>query len=219
MSAEPIGDRWRRWLRGVGAAGVERPVRAPAAARDLGGPAELFLREVFVRAEPAERRELELLVVALLERNPSDGGGEPAELVVIGPDAVRAQTTGHTGGIAATDLRLGPLGTGVRAVSLALVRVGRRTRSHDVASSVEDLGRLLDPTHDPVGTAAVAGAVVSRLEVLTAGPDVRVSVAGTVASPWLDAASTAWIESAVASTSAVLLESSQLSPATSVSLK
>jgi FHIPEP family len=188
VTTEQIEERWRQWLRGLGAAGVARPVRAHAAgAETVGSAPELLLREVFVRAEPAERRGLDLLVVALIERDPSAGDAGRGELVVIGPDALRAQTASHSAGIVATDLRLGLVGAGVRSASLALVRIGRRTRSHDIASSIEDLGRLLEPAVDPVGSAAVAQAVLSRLEVLTAGPEVRVSVAGAVTNPWLDA--------------------------------
>ena len=50
-----------------------------------------------------------------------------------------------------------------------------------MASSIDSLGKLLDYPHDIEGSAAVANAVLRRLEVLTAAPGVRVSVAGLVA--------------------------------------
>lgn len=184
---DSTGARWRAWLEDIGAGlRPERPVVSNERVEAEGGdaPTELFVRQIFVRADLEERRSVDLLLIALLERAPrADGGHGAVELVVVGPDALRAQIVAGPAGFTVTELRLSPVMPRLLTVSVALVRVARAGRSRDVLDSIEALGRLLDYTGDPDGSAAVAHALVRRLEVLTSGPGVRVSVAGFLRRP------------------------------------
>lgn len=183
----PTRIRWNTWLDGIGVSPrPERPVllgdRVEAETGDA--PQELFVRQIFAAADLEERRSIDLLFVALLERGRGgDGDTGAVELVVVGPDALRAQIVAGPSGFTVTELRLAPVAPRLRTVLAALVRVSRAGRSREVLESIEALGRLLDYGADPHGSAAAAHAVVRRLEVLTSGPGVRVSVAGALRRP------------------------------------
>jgi FHIPEP family len=185
--ADPTQARWRAWLEGIGAdLQPERPVVSSDRVEAGGGqaPTELFVRQIFVRADLEERRSVDLLLVALLERGPrADTGHGAVELVVVGPDALRAQIVAGPSGFTITELRLAPAAPRLLTVSVALIRVARAGRSRDVLESIEALGRLLDYAGDADGSAAVAHALVRRLEVLTSGPGVQLSLAGLLRRP------------------------------------
>ncbi|MEU1260370.1 FHIPEP family type III secretion protein, partial [Streptomyces chartreusis] len=101
------------------------------------------------------------------------------ELVVIGTETLRAQSSPTTSANPDTVLPLGSRGAGSITVSLALFCMERRSRLRDIVDSVEDLGRLLDYRNDITGSTAVAWNLVRRLEALLAAPGVTVPVVGT----------------------------------------
>jgi hypothetical protein len=185
--ADPTQARWRAWLEGIGAdLQPERPVVSSDRIEAGGGeaPTELFVRQMFVQANLEERRSVDLLLVALLERGPrTDTGHGAVELVVVGPDALRAQIVAGPSGFTISELRLAPVAPRLLTVSVALIRVARTGRSRDVLESIEALGRILDYAGDADGSAAVAHALVRRLEVLTSGPGVQLSLAGFLRRP------------------------------------
>jgi hypothetical protein len=176
-----VGGSWRRLLDRVGHPGAcwrldsDDRVEPDAAGP---GPSLVELREVFVRADPAQQRTLDLLCVVLVERATVDDQAGAHELVVFGPEALRTQSPPTAAGVTVADLRVGPAGPDLRSISVLLVRAERRPRVRDMVSSIEDLGRVIDYRHDTAGSAAVARAVVDRLEVLAATPGVEVSIAG-----------------------------------------
>jgi hypothetical protein len=184
---DPTTRRWWAWLEKHGSASpTERPAtdydRAGTDDRDV--PTQVLVRRVFARADFEQRRTLDLLLIGLVETADAVGPGSTNRaLVTVGPDALRARTVVDVHGLTIGELSLGPVGSGLRRVSLALVRVTRGGRSQDVLASIEALGLLLDYRADPEGSAAVAQALVRRLEVLTSGPGVRVSVAGALRRP------------------------------------
>ncbi len=175
-----VADRWNRLIsehpssvaRHV--ASYERLMIDPN-----GPPPQLFIREMFVPAEPALRRTLDLLCVGFIERDGPDGdrGGE---LVLLGPETIRGQASPSAAGLTVTDLSIGSADPEVRAVSMMVMRITRTTRAHDILVSTEDLGRLLNYQDDPAGSTAVAHAIVRRLEVLVLAPGTEVAVVGTI---------------------------------------
>lgn len=176
-----VAERWRRLLDQFGVLAVcWRLATHERVEQDLGGStaSQVGLREVFVRADPAQQRTLDLLCVALVERATDGGGAGAHELVVFGPEAIRTQTMPNPSGITVSDLRIGRAGPDLRSVSVILFRVTRRPRVRDIVASIEDLGRVLDYQHDVNGSAAVAQALLRRVEVLAATQGVQVSIAG-----------------------------------------
>ncbi|WP_329544994.1 FHIPEP family type III secretion protein [Streptomyces sp. NBC_01356] len=190
---EAVTGAWHALLGRIGPPAECRPLAnvslATPDAEEPGTVAmyQLDIRELFVGAGPAKGGRPELLCVALLERAGPDGEGAgptpTAELVVLGSEAMRGRTTPNANGFTVTDMRLGGPGPAPRSLSLALFRMPGRPRAHDLAASVEDLGRLLDYRHDPSGSATVAQAVVRRLGTLRTVPGVTVPVAGTAYFP------------------------------------
>jgi hypothetical protein len=179
-SVQPSNDdlvvsRWRSWLAQVGrdAGTVERQVTDRSPAPGAGGSSQLFLRQLFARADLEERRSLDLLLAVFIELKSGP------RLLVLGSGAIRAQSVAGTTGFVVSEIGLAQALPDLR-VSLAMLRIDRASRARDVAASIESLGRLLDYEYDPDGSASVAHAIIRRLEVLTAGPGVRVSVAGVV---------------------------------------
>ena len=178
--------RWHEWLDGVAPlCGEHELSRFDRSEQDVeDGPPQLFVRGAFASTNADDRRVIDLLLAVVLERVATSAGGRSdAEIRVVGPEAMRALTTAVPSGLLVAELCVGPTTPRLRAVSLALVRVVRGGRSQDVASSVEELARLLDFEKDAPGSAAVARAVVRRLEVLTTGPGVTVSVGGSISRP------------------------------------
>jgi hypothetical protein len=176
-----VAERWHRLLGDVGPPTIARRVAGYERAEvDPGGPSpQVFIREMFVPAEPAIRRTLDLFCAGFIERDTPDGSGS-GEFILLGPETIRAQTSVSATGLTVTDLRVGSTGPGFRSMSMILMRVTRTTRAHDTVVSIEDLGRLLDYQHDAAGSAAVAHAIVRRLEVLTAAAGAEVPIAGTI---------------------------------------
>lgn len=178
-----VAERWRRLLSDVGPLSVARQVASYEQLKvdSDGPPPQVFIQEMFVSAEPALRRTLDLLCVGLIERGAPDGNGRhTGELVLLGPETIRTHTTPNAAGLTIADLRIGSAGPEVRAVSMMLMRINRTTRAHDVVVSIEDLGRLLDYQHDIPGSTAVAHAIVRRLEVLVEADGTEVPVMGTI---------------------------------------
>jgi hypothetical protein len=178
-----VSQRWHEWLRAVGphcgehqVVSHDRPDRGdPAAAQ------QVFVREMFVPTDTDDERAVDLLLVALLERGATPNGRPAsAELVVVGPEAIRARTTAGPTGLTVSEVAIGSAVPPPHRMSLVLVRIRRGRRAQDVAASVEELGRLLDHDGDPEGSLALAHALVRRLETLTAAPGVTVPVAGSV---------------------------------------
>jgi FHIPEP family len=176
-----VAERWRRLLGDVGPPTIARRVDGyERAETDPGSPSpQVFIREMFVPAEPAVRRTLDLFCAGFIERGAPDGSGS-GEFILLGPDTIRAQTSVSAAGLTVTDLRVGSTGPGFRSVSVILMRVTRTTRAHDIVVSIEDLGRLLDYQHDAAGSTAVAHAIVRRLEILAAAAGAEVPIVGTI---------------------------------------
>jgi hypothetical protein len=165
--------------------GVTAPKPEPSSGQPdptSDGPPQLVISELFVRSDPVARRNLDLFCVALVEREPDDVGdpGPTGQLRVLGPQQLRALRTLSPAGLSIADLPLGPAPLGLRSVSIALIKMERRARVNQIASSVDELGRVLDYHHDPVGSDAVARVVLARLGILTLTSGVSLSIAGTV---------------------------------------
>lgn len=178
-----VTDRWHRLIGGIRPLSVARQVTSYERPKvDPGGPPpQAFVREMFVPAEPAMRRTLDLFCAGLIERDAPDGDdSRSGELVLLGPETIRAHTSLSAPGFTVADLRIGSAGPEVRAVSMMLMRITRVTRAHDIVVSIEDLGRLLDYEHDPAGSSAVAHAILRRLEVLVVARGTEVPVVGTI---------------------------------------
>lgn len=181
LSSDDVTRRWSGWLESTGRTwGTEREVTVVDRSETNRGeePARIFVHEVFVRADLVERRSLDLLLVALLQ---STDQADSAQLVVVGPDDLRARAHSEesAGGLTIDEIPLSSTPAGLRA-DMALLRIDRTSRAREVAASVASLGRLLDYRHDVTASDAVAVAVLRRLEVLTSGPGVLVSLAGAV---------------------------------------
>src|SRR5436305_1296483 len=67
------------------------------------------------------------------------------------------------------------------SISLIVLGVPRRTRTREIATSIEDLGGTLNYGFDVEGSTMIGQAVIRRLETLAATPGVRVIVASTSA--------------------------------------
>lgn len=182
-----VADRWRTWLTQLGRAthATGRRVIDRSQSARIDGQPELFLREVYARAGLEERRSLDLLLAILVEVNEVDEiatevakYSEASVLHVVGPEAIRAKSGAGTSGFVVNEIGLGQATPDMR-VSLVLLRIDRASRARDVAASIESLGRLLDYDENPEASTAIAHRTLRRLEVLTAGTGVRVSVAGT----------------------------------------
>ncbi|XVU20704.1 FHIPEP family type III secretion protein [Actinoplanes sp. CA-054009] len=144
-------------------------------------PSQLDIPELFARSgDPAERRDLDLLC-AVLTGHP---GPEP-RLAVLGPQQLRARSTPGVAGLTAADLPV-PAGGAACWAGVALLRMRRRARVSQITESIDRLCAALDYPRDPVGSTAVAGAVLDRLEILVGTSGVDVSVAGAAAGPGLD---------------------------------
>lgn len=178
-----VAERWHQLIAGVGPLSVARRVDSyeRLEVSSSGPPPQAFIREMFVPAEPAVRRTLDLFCAGLIERDAQDGGDRRRELVLLGPETIRAHTSPSASGLTVTDLRIGPAGPDVRAVSMMLMRITRTTRARDIVGSIEDLARLQDYEQDFAGSTAVAHAIVRRMEVLAAVQGTEVPVVGTVA--------------------------------------
>ena len=178
-ASERVAHRWWAWLDQVGRSSRahDRQVVDRSTTTVAEGAPQLSVREVFVCADLAERRSLDLLLAVLVEL---EAPPESGRLYIVGPEALRARSVAGSAGFVISELGFGPVTPDAR-VSLALLRVDHAGRARDVASSIDSLGKLLDYPHDLEGSTAVANAVLRRLEVLTAAPGVRVSVAGLVA--------------------------------------
>lgn len=178
-----VVDRWYTLAGDIPSLAVVRPLpRAkPPEAGQASQPTQVLISQMFVAAEPASRRALDLFCAVLTERGPAGPDGDRgAELVLLGPEDIRAQTSVEAGGLMTTDLRIGPVRPQVQVVSLMLMSVTRASRAHDVMVAIEDLGHLLNYQDDRVGSVAVANAVIRRLEILKASPGVGIPVLGTV---------------------------------------
>jgi hypothetical protein len=177
-----VAERWHQLITGIGPLSVARQVDSyeRLEVTSSGPPPQAFVREMFVPAEPAARRTLDLFCAGLIERDVQDGGDRRGELVLLGPETIRAHTLPSASGLTVTDLRIGSAGPDVRTVSMVLMRITRTTRARDIVGSIEDLARLQDYQHDPVGSTAVAHAIVRRLEVLAAVHGTEIPVVGTI---------------------------------------
>jgi len=171
-SPRSIIAQWQRIFPGVG------PPDEPAAAPESATGHEWEIPELFVRADPAERRSLDLLCVALV--GPTSDTPD-VRLVVLGPQQLRAQSAPSLTGLTVLDVALGGGEAGASWISIGLLRMRRRARISQITGSISELGRVLDYQRDPLGSHAVARAVCARLTILTATTGVRVSVAGYVA--------------------------------------
>ncbi|WP_455359685.1 FHIPEP family type III secretion protein [Streptomyces sp. SYSU K21746] len=185
---DPLTGRWRDLLNRTGPVCEGRPVESTDRRVASPGPdpeqeRHLGIREVVVDVGSAPRSRLDLLCVALLERQAQAGPRGVPELVVIGTETLRAQSSPTISADPDTVLPLGAMGAGSLTVSLALFRMERRSRLRDIVNSIEDLGRLLDYHGDATGSTAVAWNLVRRLEALSAAPGVTVPVAGTARFP------------------------------------
>ena len=187
-AAQSLTELWQQML-GEASQCVPMGVTAPKPEPSPGppdptpdGPPQLEISELFVRADPVARRNLDLFCVALVEREPDDVGdaGPTGQLRVLGPQQLRALRTLSSAGLSIADLPLGRAPLGLRSVSIALIKMERRARVNQIASSVDELGRVLDYHHDPVGSDAVARVVLARLRILTLTSGVSLSMAGTV---------------------------------------
>ena len=158
------------------AAGTPLPPGGP-----IGGDRQLEISELFVRADPEERRILDLLCLALVGySDPGQGVAGGTHLVVRGHHLIRVQSRSSLTGVTAVDVPLNPA-AGARWVSIVLVRIRRRPRTSQVTSAIVELAQVLDYAADPLGSDAVARAVLDRLEILTTTTtDVSVSVSGSV---------------------------------------
>jgi FHIPEP family len=177
-----VAERWDRLISDLGPLSVARQVASYERVKvdPAGPPPQVFIREMFVPAEPALRRTLDLFCVGFIERSTPDGDERLGELVLVGPETIRTQTSTSADGLTVTDLRMGSAGPEIRTVSMMLMRINRTTRAHDIVISIEDLGRLLDYQNDVAGSTAVAHAIVRRLEVLAAATGTEVPVVGTI---------------------------------------
>jgi len=166
--------RWQQIFPGAG------PPDAPATALESTAGHKWEIPELFVRADPAERRSLDLLCVALIGCRPADDDTPDVRLVVLGPQQLRAQSAPSLTGLTVLDVALGGGQAGASWISIGLLRMRRRARISQITGSISELGRVLDYRHDPLGSHAVAHAVCARLTILTATTGVRVSVTGSV---------------------------------------
>jgi hypothetical protein len=177
-----VSERWKELLELAGPLAECQTLEDEQAAHgDPGaGALQIDVRELFVRADPAQRRSLDLLGVAMAERRAGDAGGSAHELVVLESDTMRSQALATAPGHLMTDLRLGRAATGLISLSMIVVQVARQPRLRDIVASIEDYARMLDYERDGDGSRAVADAALRRLAVLMRTDGVSVSLAGIV---------------------------------------
>jgi hypothetical protein len=186
-TAEPtptgVTQRWRSALNGLGGLADNIALAGQRRSRTISDTHDEYvhLGEVFVRADPARRRSLDLLCVALLDRrSEAYERDRRAEVVVLSTETVRSHITALPAGLLATDLLIGRGGPDLRSVSLVLFALERRPTVLDVVDSIESLGQVIDYENDLEGSAAVAEAIIRRVDSLASTPGVSVVVTAEV---------------------------------------
>jgi FHIPEP family protein len=185
--AEPTSSRmsrqWHEFLRSQGPLADDVTLAGPRRSRKISDTHDEYVRlgEVFVRADPARRRTLDLLCVALIERR-SEGyeRPRPPEVVVLSTETIRSRTTAVPSGLRAADLLIGRGGADLRSVSLVLFAVERRPYVLNVVDSIEGLGQVIDYENDAEGSTAVGETIARRVDSLSCAPGVNIVIAAEI---------------------------------------